>query len=109
MIRIAKQTINGTKIRKAIYKNVIVAFERVKNDIYGNPLYRVYPINFTFRHNNLAYKNYEFKGYYLLQSYNIETDMARLIQNMLDTYNLLFPEIDSTLLDDYYCKTLISY
>lgn len=107
MIRIAKQNINGTNRRKAIYKNVIMAFERVNNDMYGNPLYRVYPINFNFKHNNLAYKNYESKGYYLLQSYNIETDLARLVQNMLDTYDVIFPEIDITLLDEYNCKSLL--
>ena len=108
MIRISKQVINGTNRRKAIYKNVIVAFERVNNDIYENHLYRVYPINFTFRHNNLAYKNYESKGYYLLRSCTIETDIAILVDNMLETYNLLFPEIDSIYLDDYYCKKLLN-
>ena len=102
MIKISKNTIEGTNRRKAIYKNVVVSFERVNNDIYGNPLYRVYPVNFTFRHNKQAYKNYESKGYYLLQSYYIEKDLMQFIQCMLDTYNLDFPKIDKSLLDDYY-------
>ena len=105
MIKISKNTIEGTNRRKAIYKNVIVSFERINNDIYGNPLYRVYPVNFTFRYNKQAYRNYESKGYYLLQSYYIEKDIAQLIQCMLDTYYYLnFPKIDKTLLDEFYFK-----
>lgn len=103
-IKISKNTIEGTNRRKAIYKNTIVSFECVNNDIYGNPLYRVYPVNFTFRNNKQAYRNYESKGYYLLQSYYIERDLARLIQSMLDTYDLNFPKIDKTLLDESYFK-----
>lgn len=103
-IKISKNTIERTNRRKAIYKNAIVSFERVTNDINGNPLYRVYPINFTFRHNKQAYRNYESKGYYLVQSYYIEKDIAELIQWMLDTYSLNFPKIDNTLLDESYFK-----
>lgn len=104
-IKISKNTIEGTNRRKAIYKNAIVSFERVNNDINGNPLYRVYPVNFTFRHNKQAYRNYEFKGYYLVQSYYIEKDIAELIQCMLDTYYCLnFPKIDKNLLDESYFK-----
>lgn len=98
-------TKHGT--RKALYKNVMVEYKRVKNDIYGNPLYRVYPVNFSFRHNDFAYRNYEnyYKGkgrYYLLQSYNIETDIENLINNMLEKYDLSFPEFDKELVKDWY-------
>lgn len=99
---------NGRK--KAIYKNVIVAFERVNNDTNGNPLYRVYPINFSFRHLKAAYRNYQPWGadsYYLLQSYNIETDIENLIESLFDQYGLSFPEIDRQFLEKYYeVKTL---
>lgn len=106
MLKISNFTLNnGTK--KAFYKGVLVSFKRVKNDIYGNPLYRVYPVNFSFRHNDLAYRNFEnyYKEdgcYYLLQSYNIETDIENLINNMLEKYDLSFSEFDKDLLKDWY-------
>lgn len=105
MIKVANNT---TKLgfRKVIYKNVMVAYKRYKNDIYGNPLYRVVPVNFSFRHNDKAYRNYENYNsecgpYYLLQSYNIETDIENLINNMLEKYNLSFPEFDKELVKNW--------
>lgn len=92
--------------RKALYKNVMVEYKRVKNDINGNPLYRVYPVNFSFRHSGKAYRNYEkFPGekpYYLLQSYNIETDIENLINNILEKYDLSLPEFDKELVKNWY-------
>lgn len=59
-----------------------VTFERVKNDMYGNPLYRVYPVTYSFRRLKSVYRNYESKGYYLVQSYNILADCARIIEEV---------------------------
>jgi len=59
-----------------------VAFERINNDIYGNPLYRVYPVTYSFRRLKNVYKNYESKGYYLVQSYNILDDCSRIIDEV---------------------------
>lgn len=105
MIKISNFTTKqGT--RKALYKNVMVEYKRVNNDINGNPLYRVYPVNFSFKHNDKAYRNYEKssgeKSYYLLQSYNIETDIENLINNMLEKYDLSFPEFDKELVKNWY-------
>lgn len=106
MIKISNFTTEqGTK--KALYKNVMVEYKRVNNDVNGNPLYRVYPVNFSFRHNDFAYRNFEnyYKEngcYYLLQSYNIETAIEKLINNMLEKYDLSFPEFDKELVKDWY-------
>lgn len=106
MIKISNFTTKqGTK--KALYKNVMVEYKRVNNDVNGNPLYRVYPVNFSFRHNYFAYRNFEnyYKEngcYYLLQSYNIESDIETLINYMLEKYDLSFPEFDKELVKDWY-------
>lgn len=80
--------------RKALYKNVMVEYKRV------------YPVNFSFRHSGKAYRNYEkFPGekpYYLLQSYNIETDLENLINNILEKYDLSLPEFDKKLVKNWY-------
>lgn len=91
-----------------MYKNMIVSYKRVKNDINGNPLYRVYPINFIFRKSNKAYKNYEKpnaigeSSYYLLQSYNINLSIESLLENILIKYKLNIPVIDKELLKDWH-------
>lgn len=62
----------------------IVKVKRVKNDIYGNPLYRVYPISFLFKTLTNVYKNYRnaLKPYYLIQSYNIEQSLQEIFKEL---------------------------
>lgn len=68
-------------VRKVSNGRVIVGYKRVDNDVNGNPLYRVYPINYLFRRlDKSVYRNYESKGYYLLQSYNIIADLYDLME-----------------------------
>ncbi|QBZ69287.1 hypothetical protein [Enterococcus phage vB_EfaS_Ef2.2] len=92
---------NGRK--QVFYNNVLVQYERRGSDIYGNPLYRVYPINFSFKRLKSVYRNYEKccgeESYYLIQSYNILAD----IQNIANEVNAknTFPEFDQSLLKDY--------
>ena len=92
---------NGRK--QVFYNNVLMQYERRGSDIYGNPLYRAYPINFYFKRLKSAYRNYEKsygeKSYYLIQSYNILAD----IQNIANEVNAknTFPEFDQSLLEDY--------
>ena len=92
---------NGRK--QVFYNNVLMQYERRGSDVYGNPLFRVYPINFSFKRLKNVYRNYE-KGdweesYYLIQSYNILAD----IQNIANEVNAknTFPDFDQTLLRDY--------
>lgn len=92
---------NGRK--QVFYNNVLMQYERRGSDIYGNPLYRVYPINFSFKRLKNVYRNYE-KGageesYYLMQSYNILADIKN-IANEVNAKNT-FPEFDQALLEDY--------
>lgn len=92
---------NGRK--QVFYNNVLMQYERRGSDIYGNPLYRVYPINFSFKRLKSVYRNYK-KGaceesYYLIQSYNILADI-RDIANEVNAKNT-FPDFDQTLLKDY--------
>ncbi|MGK4052074.1 hypothetical protein AB0Y53_21865 [Parabacteroides distasonis] len=92
---------NGRK--QVFYNNVLMQYERRGNDVYGNPLYRVYPINFSFKRLKSVYRNYE-KGageesYYLIQSYNILADI-RDITNEVNAKNT-FPEFGQSLLKDY--------
>lgn len=62
----------------------IVEVKRVKNDVYGNPLYRVYPISFSFKPLTTVYKNYRnaLKPYYLIQSYNIEQSLQEIFKEL---------------------------
>ena len=62
----------------------IVEVKRVKNDIYGNPLYRVFPISFSFKPLTNVYKNYRnaLKPYYLVQSYNIEQSLQEIFKEL---------------------------
>ena len=67
------------------YKNLTVTAERREFlDAYGNPLYIIKPINFDMVHLNFAYRNYLSKGYYLIQSYNIDDDMIRFMERLHD-------------------------
>lgn len=92
---------NGRK--QVFYNNVLMQYERCGSDIYGNPLYRAYPINFSFKRLKSVYRNYEKsygeESYYLIQSYNILAD----IQNIANEVNAknTFPEFDQSLLKDY--------
>lgn len=64
----------------------ILEVKRVQNDIYGNPLYRVYPISFLFKPLTNVYKNYsntsDLRPYYLVQSYNIVADLDVMFEEM---------------------------
>lgn len=92
---------NGRK--QVFYNNVLLQYERRGNDIYGNPFYRVYPINFSFKRLKSVYRNYEKalgeESYYLIQSYNILADIKN-IANEVNAKNT-FPEFDQALLKDY--------
>lgn len=104
MIKVSNFTTKqGTK--KVLYKGCMVEFKRVKNDVYGNPLYRVYPVNFSFVHLSYTYKNYEKfngeKSYYLLQSYNIETSIENLINCLINEHKYEFPEFNKELVNDW--------
>lgn len=92
---------NGRK--QVFYNNVLMQYEKRGSDVYGNPLYRIYPINFSFKRLKSVYRNYE-KGndeesYYLIQSYNILADIEN-IANEVNAKNT-FPEFDQSLLEDY--------
>lgn len=69
----------GTKVTKG---ENIVSYERHGNDIYGNPLYKVYPVSFSMRKLPNVYKNYIASGYYLIQSYNILVDLYDLLEEI---------------------------
>lgn len=62
----------------------IVEVKRVQNDIYGNPLYRIYPISFLFKPLTCVYKNYAntLKPYYLVKSYNIEQTLQEMFKEL---------------------------
>ena len=65
------------------YNNLTVTAERRKFlDAYGNPLYIIKPINFKMVHLDFAHRNYLSKGYYLIQSYNIDDDMIRFMERL---------------------------
>lgn len=53
------------------------SLRRVKNDIYGNPLYKLTLTKGQFKHSEKVHRNYSSKDYYLLQSYNIKSDLDR--------------------------------
>lgn len=55
---------------------------RVKNDIYGNPLYRLTLTRGQFKHSKIAHRNYRKSEYYLLQSYNIKDTLDRLFTEL---------------------------
>ena len=71
--------------------NVNLFYERVKNDIYGNPMYKVIMLdpdneNITYLLKGRAHvtRCYSSKGYALVQSYNIEKDLNRILDKALN-------------------------
>lgn len=86
-------TNTNTNTTKEVYKNgsyfmnlnrnILVEVKRVDNDLYGNPLYRVYPINFTQlkKLSTPIRRNFN-KKYYLVQSYNIVDTLISLFNEM---------------------------
>lgn len=88
---------------KAYHKNVLMEYKRTQNDVYGNPLYKVMPVNFSWRKVYHAYRNYKpsymHNGYYLLQSYNIHSDIQTLAEEIAEKVD--FPQFDETLLAKY--------
>lgn len=84
-------------LRQVSNGRVIVAYKRVNNDVNGNPLYRVYPFNYSFRRLDRVYRNYESKSYYLLQSYNIIADLHDL---MKEANRFVCVELEDGLLDE---------
>lgn len=58
------------------------SLRRVKNDIYGNPLYKLTLTRGQFKHSKIAHRNYRSSQYYLLQSYNIKSDLDRFFQDL---------------------------
>ena len=64
-------------------ENEFYTLERVKNDVNGNPLYRLYlEAGTRFKHSERAYRNYSSKRYYLLQSHNIKDSLKRLFDDL---------------------------
>lgn len=100
MIKTIETTHDTTK---AYFNGVLVEYKRIKNDVYGNPLYKVTPVNFCFRQLAGVYRNYkpsyQHDGYYLLQSYNIATDLQDLMQEVSEKVN--FPPFDEAILDKH--------
>ena len=72
-------------------ENEFYTLERVKNNVDGNPLYRLYlEAGTEFKHSQRAYRNYESKGYYLLQSYDIRDSLERLFDDLdIEIVNVL--------------------
>lgn len=58
------------------------SLRRVNNDIYGNPLYRLTLTKGQFKHSKIAHRNYRSSQYYLLQSYDIKSDLDRFFQDL---------------------------
>lgn len=61
----------------------VVEFNRQKNDVYGNPLYKVIPVSCNFVKYPGAHRNYKRSyndSYYLLQSYNISESLKELLE-----------------------------
>lgn len=58
------------------------SLRRVQNDIYGNPLYRLTLTRGQFIHSKIAHRNYAGSQYYLLQSYDIKSDLDRLFTDL---------------------------
>lgn len=58
------------------------SLRRVKNDKYGNPLYRLTLTKGQFKHSKTAHRNYRSSQYYLFQSYDIKSDLDRFFQDL---------------------------
>ena len=93
----ASNPIETTNRYKVTNGRVIMSYERVNNDMYGNPLYRVYPVNYSFKRLSRAYRNYKSKGYYLIQSYNIQSDLYELME---EANKFVSVELDNTLISE---------
>lgn len=80
------------------YKNLTVTAERKDHDINGNPLYILWPANFKFVHCDNAYRNYAARGYYLINSYEIDDDapwfLEKLYNQTRDAWQVSFPDGD---------------
>lgn len=79
MIKTAETSKGTTYVFK---DGAIVEYIRRRNDVNGNPLYKVFPINFILTSkSDKAYRTYlnVEKPYYLVQSYNINTDIENLL------------------------------
>lgn len=76
--------LEGFKV--ATYGGHMVYYKRVGSDIYGNPLYRIFPKTMTFKRLKSVYKNYtpnaSHDGYWLIQSYNIEVSLIHVLDEM---------------------------
>lgn len=55
---------------------------RVKNDVNGNPLYRLAQTMGTFKKSNVVRRNYYKKEYYLLQSHNVKESLDKLFKEL---------------------------
>ena len=86
-IYVADKT-NSNGERKVISKDrtIIMSYTRVGNDIYGNPLYHIRIYSHSFKRLSNVYRNYESKGYYLTQAYNIESEMYQIMKNFKELY-----------------------
>ena len=75
---------NFIDTRYAIHgENEFYTLKRVRNDVNGNPLYRLYlEAGTPFKHSERAYRNYSSKRYYLLQSHNIKNSLKRLFDDL---------------------------
>lgn len=69
----------------AYHNGMIVEIMRHGNDVNGNPLYKVFPVSHLFRRSELATRNYNNsnKPYWLVQSYNIHSDVVSIIDDIV--------------------------
>ena len=83
------ENLKGIKENKEIiycYKNYEFTIERVKNDINGNPLYKILlfenakSINENLK--GLVYRCYINKGYSLIQSYDINKSLENIFEKL---------------------------
>lgn len=75
-------TDRGSEVEAFTTGGHIVTVRRHGNDIYGNPLYKVFPKSFCFFPLECVYINYPSKEYYLIQSYNLENDIINLLDEV---------------------------
>lgn len=107
-----KETHTTYGTTKAYCNGVLVEYKRNMNDFNGNPVYKVSPVNFIFRKSDKVFRNYKpnysHGGYYLIKTFNIETAIENLCNEMAE--KIPFPSFDLTLLSGYWdVKTLNDY
>ena len=94
-------------------RKYIVEVKSNGNDIYGNPLYAILPINFKIVKSSIVYKNQWSKDYYLFQSYNVLNDIQILFKDLDENYNFETLEnnqlSDEQLKENGYTETLAFY